>query len=77
MAWLQDEAWPHLQKSWEGDGQFVRPERDEHHLMLWGTQRPFDADFRLPGLSPERSPDFATLAEAIWRPFAHEKESAK
>ena len=50
------------------------PERDEHHLMLWGTQRPFEDEFTLPNVEPALSPSFAELALSVWSPFLDEKE---
>ena len=76
QAWLAQQAWRDAVKAWEGDN-FSRAERDDHHLMLWGTKRPFEADFTLPNVPSELWLPFATLAEAIWRPFVNEKEKSK
>ncbi|MGB0591311.1 MAG: exodeoxyribonuclease V subunit gamma [Myxococcota bacterium] len=74
--WLAELAWQDAIKAWKGDN-FSRAERDDHHLMLWGTEHPFAPDFKLPNVPPDLWVPFATLAETIWRPFINEKEKSK
>ena len=71
----EERAWSAAMQVWQPSSTKAFPDKDRHHVMLWGDALPFDTGFTLPGVSGELALPFGRVASAIWKPFVDEVSS--